>query len=207
MASENIIHSTATIGNDCMVNNSTLLEYSRLKRNVEFRDSQLGEYSYVSSGSFVVNTEIEKFTSIGPSCFIGLWEHNTDVSTHSFYLYETSGFFVKGYENYKRDHIKTFIGSDVWIGANVSIKKGIHIGHGAIIGSSAVITKDVDPYSIVVGNPGKILKYRFNEEDIKLLLSTCWWDFTREELQRMVDSRLFHNFELFKEYITKRKPI
>jgi acetyltransferase-like isoleucine patch superfamily enzyme len=204
MASENKIHSTATIGNDCIVNNSILLEYSRLKRNVEFRDSQLGEYSYVSSGSFVVNTEIDKFTSIGPSCFIGLWEHNTDVSTHSFYLYETSGFFVKGYENYKRDHIKTFIGSDVWIGANVSLKKGIHIGHGAIIGSSAVITKDVAPYSIVVGNPGKILKYRFSEEDIKLLLNSSWWDFSREELQKMVDSRLFHDFELFKDYINKR---
>jgi len=207
MPSENSIHPTATIANDCIVNNSALLQYSRLKRNVEFRDSQLGEYSYVSSGSFVINTHIDKFTSIGPSCFIGLWEHNTEVSTHSFYLYETSGFFVKGYENYKKDHIRTFIGSDVWIGANVSIKKGIHIGHGSIIGSSSVITKDIDPYSIVVGNPGKIIKYRFKKEDVKLLLHTCWWNFPREELQKMVDSRLFHDFELFKEYIIKRNQL
>lgn len=204
MSTTNSIHPTSTFADDCIINNSVLLNYSRLKRNVEFRDSQLGQYSYVSSFSVVVNTIIDKFTSIGPSCFIGLWEHNTDVSTHSFYLYETSGNFVKGYESYKKDHIKTYIGSDVWIGANVTVRKGVRVGHGAILGAGSVVTKDVEPYSIMVGNPGKLIKYRFDKESIRMLLDSCWWNFSREELQSMVDARLFHDFRLFSDYIRNR---
>jgi chloramphenicol O-acetyltransferase type B len=205
MPDKNLIDPTCTIADGCVVNRSELKLYSRLKSNVEFRDSILGEYSYVSSGSIVNKTVIGKFTSIGPGCYIGLWEHDTDVSTHSFYLYETSGFFVKGYKNYKKDDLQTFIGSDVWVGANVSIKKGVSIGNGAILGSSSVITKEVEPYSIVVGNPGHVIKYRYDSEDIKMLIQTRWWDFPREEIQLMVDKGLFQDFDAFKNYITQNK--
>lgn len=199
----NSIHPKAKIYNGCNCENSILNAYSRLKTNVEFRDSILGDYSYVSSNSIVNMTEIGKFTSIGPGCYIGLWEHDTDVSTHSFYLYESSGEFVKGYSNYKKDKIKTFLGNDVWVGANVSIKKGVKIGNGAIIGSSAVITKDVEPFSIVVGNPAKLLKYRYSKEDIELMQKAAWWDLPREKLQQLIDDNLFHDFDVFKSKYLK----
>ncbi len=205
MSDNNIVFENVTIGEDVIVNKSELNEYSRLKKNVEFRESVLGAYSYVSSGCVVNKSIIGKFTSIGPGTFIGLWEHNTDVSTHSFYLYETSGHFVKGYQNYKRDHVETFVGNDVWIGANVCIQKGVKVGDGAIIGSGAIVTKDVLPYSIVVGNPAKILRYRFTDEDIEMFLQTKWWDFSRMELQEMVDNKLFENFDSFKNYIKNRQ--
>ena len=205
MPVNNLIDPTCNIEDGCVVNKSELKLYSRLKPNVEFSNSFLGEYSYVSSGSVVNKTVIGRFTSIGPGCYIGLWEHDTDVSTHSFCLYETSGFFVKGYQNYKKDELQTTIGSDVWVGANVSIKKGITIGHGAILGSSSVITKDVEPYSIVVGNPGRVKKYRYASDDINMLIQTRWWDFSREEIQVMVDKGLFQDFEEFKKYITETK--
>lgn len=201
---KNEFSSTSKINEGCIVHNSILKDYSRLKNNVEFRESILGEYSYVSSFSLVNHTEIEKFTSIGPGCFIGLWEHDTEVTTHSFYLYETSGGFVKGYRNYKKDHVKTFIGNDVWIGANVSIKKGVKIGNGAIIGSSAVVTKDVSPYSIIVGNPGKVLKFRYNPDEIKILENYKWWDMHRNKIQEMVDLNLFDNFQDFMRFINKQ---
>jgi acetyltransferase-like isoleucine patch superfamily enzyme len=205
MADNNIVSEHVTIAEDVIVNKSELHEYSRLKKNVEFRESVLGAYSYVSSGCVVNKSIIGKFTSVGPGTFIGLWEHNTDVSTHSFYLYETSGQFVKGYQNYKRDHIETIVGNDVWIGANVCIQKGVTVGNGAIIGSGAIVTKDVLPYSIVVGNPAKILRYRFSEEDIEMFLHSKWWDFSRAELQEMVNNKLFENFDSFKNYIKNRK--
>lgn len=204
MVDTNIVHPTATIAADCIIDKSELEAYSRLKRGVEFRSSKLGEYSYVSSGSVVNKTEIGKFTSIAPGCYIGLWEHDTDVSTHSFYLYETSGFFVKGYQNYKRDVVTTYVGSDVWVGANVCINKGVTIGDGAILGSSAVITKDVEPFSVVVGNPGRLTKYRYEADEISMILNNPWWNFSREVIQQMVDLRLFHDFAVFKKYLTER---
>ncbi len=201
MKLDNQISNLCCIDTDCIISKSDLRDYSRVKRNVEVRESILGEYSYISSNSIVNYTEIQKFTSIGPGCYIGLWEHDREVSTHSFYLYETSGFFVKGYKNYKRDKIKTFIGNDVWIGANVTIKKGVTIGDGAIIGSSSVITKDVEPYSIVVGNPGRLLKFRFSKEDVGLFMTVKWWDFSRDKLKKMIELDLFSDFAKFKNYI------
>jgi len=63
------------------------------------------------------------------------------------------------------------INDDVWIGANVVILPGVTIGQGVIVGAGAIVTKDIEPYSIAVGNPAKVIKKRFDEEKIKLLLS------------------------------------
>jgi tetrahydrodipicolinate N-succinyltransferase len=68
------------------------------------------------------------------------------------------------------------IGNDVWIGRNTIILSGTTIGDGAVIGAGSVITKDVPPYAIVVGNPGRIVKYRFEQMVIEKMLRIRWWD-------------------------------
>jgi acetyltransferase-like isoleucine patch superfamily enzyme len=68
------------------------------------------------------------------------------------------------------------IGNDVWIGTYATIHSGVTIGDGAVIASNAVITKDVEPYSIVGGNPSKLIKYRFSEDIRNKLLEYKWWD-------------------------------
>jgi len=68
------------------------------------------------------------------------------------------------------------IGSDVWIGTDVMILSGVTIGHGALIAAKTVVTKDVPPYAIVAGNPGRIKKYRFEPQIIEELLSYPWWN-------------------------------
>lgn len=70
----------------------------------------------------------------------------------------------------------TTIGNDVWIGYNATIMAGVTIGDGAIIATNATVVKDVEPYSIVGGNPAKEIKKRFQEEEIKQLLELRWWD-------------------------------
>ncbi|MEG2869891.1 MAG: CatB-related O-acetyltransferase [Clostridium sp.] len=70
----------------------------------------------------------------------------------------------------------TVIGNDVWIGTEAMIMSGVKIGDGAVIGTRAVVTKDVAPYTVVVGNPGKLVKKRFSEEHINKLLEIKWWD-------------------------------
>lgn len=189
------------VASTAKVTDSCLKTYSRIKDYAELRESYLGEYSYISQQSIVNKSKIGKFVSIANGCYIGLWEHDIEVSTHCFYLYEHAGHFVNGYTSYKKDVLEVTIENDVWIGANVVVLKGVHIGNGAIIGASSVVTKDVPDYAIVVGNPAKVLKYRYNVNEIKWLLALKWWDFSRKKIQELVDKNAFKSFDLFKKLL------
>ena len=75
------------------------------------------------------------------------------------------------------------IGSDVWIGARAMIVDGVHVGHGAVVAAGAVVTKDVEPYSIVGGVPARVLRYRFPPEVIAGLLEIEWWNWPYHRIQ------------------------
>ena len=68
------------------------------------------------------------------------------------------------------------IGNDVWIARGAIVLRGVTIGDGAVIAAGSVVTKDVPPFAIVAGNPARLLRYRFGEEDIRALLARKWWD-------------------------------
>lgn len=184
-----------------VVRKSRLHDYARLKDYAELIESELGAYSYISQNCLVNKTQIGKFCSIGMGTYIGLWEHNMAVSTHSFYLYETSGNFVRGYKDYDKCVLKTYIGNDVWVGANSVVLKGRTIGDGAIVGAGSVVTRDIPPYAIAVGNPAKIVKFRFAPEDIDFLLTLQWWNAPRDVLQEMVDWQLFNALGDLRAYV------
>ena len=80
----------------------------------------------------------------------------------------------------------TVIGNDVWIGQNAVILPGVHIGDGAIIGASSVVGRDVEPYAIVVGNPARPVRKRFDDELTALLLRFRWWDKSVEEIDSLI---------------------
>ena len=80
----------------------------------------------------------------------------------------------------------TVIGNDVWIGQNATILPGVHIGDGAIIGANSVVGSDVEPYTVVVGNPAKTIRHRFDEELTELLLKFKWWDKPIEEINELI---------------------
>ncbi len=80
----------------------------------------------------------------------------------------------------------TTVGNDVWIGYGSTIMPGVTIGDGAIIATKSVVTKDVEPYTIVGGNPAKEIKKRFSEEKINELLEIAWWNWPIEEITRKV---------------------
>lgn len=80
----------------------------------------------------------------------------------------------------------TIIGNDVWIGQNATILPGVHIGDGAIIGLNSVVGSDVEPYTIVAGNPAKVIRKRFDNQLIKLLLKLKWWDKSIKEINELI---------------------
>lgn len=78
----------------------------------------------------------------------------------------------------------TVIGSDVWIGSEAMVMPGIKIGHGAVIGSRALVTKDVEPYTIVGGNPAKPIRKRFSDNEIAMLLEMAWWNWPLAKIKQ-----------------------
>ena len=80
----------------------------------------------------------------------------------------------------------TVIGNDVWIGQNATILPGVHIGDGAIIGASSVVGSDVEPYTIVAGNPAQFIRNRFDDELTNLMLEWRWWDKPIEEINSLI---------------------
>lgn len=80
----------------------------------------------------------------------------------------------------------TVLGNDVWIGFEALIMPGVTIGDGAMVAARAVVTKDVDPYTIVGGNPAKLIKKRFSDSDIEILLKVKWWDWPEEKIKQHI---------------------
>lgn len=144
--------------------------------------------SYLGVASWVINTEIGKFCSIGDKVYIG-------GAMHPMSWVSTSPVFQNVKHSNSKIHYSTFdwnpyqkrtvIGNDVWIGHGVVIQQGVSVGDGAVIGSNAVVTKNVPPYAVVVGVPATIIKYRFDDDTIKGLLDSEWWNLPDEKLSEI----------------------
>ena len=98
----------------------------------------------------------------------------------------------------------TVIGNDVWIGQNAVILPGVHIGDGVIIGANSVVGSDVEPYTIIIGNPAKKLRRRFDDEMIGLLLQFKWWDKSIDEINRLIPILTCSDLEKVKTEIKKQ---
>ncbi|SDF71732.1 CatB-related O-acetyltransferase [Sporolituus thermophilus] len=194
------------IGYMSNVKNCLLGKHSVIYDNVIMRNCSLGDYSYVSSNCVFQNTIIGKFCSIGPNVRAGLGNHlnNNFVSTHPAFFVNDKlckpviSFVDKTYHQFLKP---ITIGNDVWIGANAIILDGISIGDGAIVGAGAVVNKDVPPYAIVAGVPARIIRYRFNPEQVERLLKLRWWDKDVQWLKKNADK--FLNID---QFITSQEP-
>lgn len=129
---------------------------------------------------------IGAFCSIGTgACFMmaGNQGHRHDwISTFPFFYMADESAFAKAMDGFEPAG-DTVVGNDVWIGAEAMIMPGVQIGDGAIIGSRAVVTRDVAPYEIVAGNPARVIRRRFPEQDVAMLLDMQWWLWPLAEIE------------------------
>ncbi|MDQ1805379.1 CatB-related O-acetyltransferase [Chryseobacterium sp. PTM-20240506] len=118
-------------------------------------DLQAGEYSYIGPGCVIYpKVKIGRYTMLAPQVKIVGGDH--------YYKNPNKPIIFSGREA----ELETIIGDDAWIGYGAFISRGVKIGNGAIIAAYSVVTKDVEPYTIVGGSPAKFIKYRFTEEEI-----------------------------------------
>lgn len=168
-------------------------------------DGSTKNYKEIFRENFIFDKlEIGKFCSIGSGAsFIlaGNQGHNHKwISAYPFsqeiFPNAKDGFETKG---------DTIIGNDVWIGTEAIIMPGIKIGDGSVIGTRAVVTKDVEPYTVVGGNPAKVIKKRFSDEDIEKLLEIKWWSWDvkkiNEALPCICSEDISGLYEFYRKYL------
>ena len=155
-------------------------------------DGFMGYGSYISSHSSIV-ADIGRFTSIAPCVRSsnGVHPYTYPYATTSPMFYSIKKQTGTTFANkmvFKEIVQKTTIGNDCWIGENAFIVGNLTIGDGAVVLAGAVVTRDVPPYAIVGGVPAKVLKYRYNEDDIQFLLEHKWWEREIEWLKKNWES-------------------
>lgn len=201
---ESIIGPGCEFGDEVDAENLFVSRNLSVGRNTVF--ARGGSRIIVSNGN---RCDIGSFCSIAEGLRLISIGHNYELP--STYYFRKRVMRQKIDESISRG--STVIGSDVWIGSGVFINGGIEIGHGAVIGAMSVVTQDVPPYAIVVGNPARVLKLRFEISLVNRLLELAWWDLPYEILKTKAAERFFtvkmtsESLKVFELYVSQMKMI
>lgn len=184
---------------------------TRVMNNNIICSTTIGDCTTIGANNYLCNVFIGSFCSIGSNVRVLDSCHPIYKpfvsSSPCFYktlypmpLIRTGVKFKE--KTFNKSGISVEIGNDVWIGTNVIIIGNIKIGDGAVIGAGSIVTKNVDPYTVVAGNPAKIVRERYDLNTIKKLIEIKWWNWPLEIIERRKED--FSNIEVFvKKYGTK----
>ncbi|WP_100959191.1 chloramphenicol acetyltransferase [Bosea sp. FBZP-16] len=173
------------------VRDAVLGRYTEIGARTVFAESTLGDYSYVVNDSNIIYTTIGKLCSIAAHTRINPGNHPMQRASQAHFTYRASAYFEDAQDeaaffDWRRSTPVT-IGHDVWIGHGAIVLAGRSIGTGAVVAGGAVVTKDVPDYTIVAGNPARIIRRRFPEEIAERLKALAWWDWEHAALRTALD--------------------
>ena len=187
------IHETAR------VRDSQIGAWTELGPNTTIVESTFGDYSYAAGDVSIIYSDVGKFCSIASHARLNPGNHPMDrvMQHHATYRRAQYGFGESDDEAFFdwRRADKVTVGHDVWIGHGAILLPGVSVGLGAVVGAGAVVTKDVEPYTIVVGLPAKPLRLRFPQDVAEAITATAWWDWPRELLEERIGD--FNDLETF----------
>ena len=173
------IHRTAS------VRATTFGRFCEVGARTKVAECAFGDYSYVVNDSDLIYTIIGKFCSIAAQTRINPGNHPLQRVMMSHVGYRSSAYGLgaddAAFFAWRRSTPVT-LGNDVWIGHGAVVLPGVSLGSGAAVGAGSIVTKDVPPFAIVVGNPARVLRLRFSERVVEELLAIAWWDWPHERL-------------------------
>ena len=151
----------------------------------------MGDWSYTDRFADIANARIGKFANIAAFSRIGATDHPMETASLHHFLYRSDDYWDDADRDadwFARRRARiAHIGHDTWIGAGAMVKPEVTVGNGAIVGAGAIVTRDVPPYMIVVGNPAAPLRPRFPEEIAQRMIALAWWDWSSETLRVRLD--------------------
>ncbi|WP_170327030.1 chloramphenicol acetyltransferase [Ruegeria arenilitoris] len=172
---------------DCQITNSTFGAYVEIGAGSRVANSAWGDYSYCDRTCDIANAKIGKFANIASFTRIGATDHPMEKASQHHFLYRSAAYWddVEDDQDWfaYRASRKAVIGHDTWIGHAAIIKPEVTIGHGAVVASGAVVTKDIDPYTIVGGVTAQPIRLRFSKDVVERMLALSWWDWDNPRLR------------------------
>ncbi|KQP41406.1 chloramphenicol acetyltransferase [Methylobacterium sp. Leaf104] len=194
---EPAVHPTARLS-DCRLG-----RYTEVGARTRLSETSLDDYSYIVEDGQANATSIGKFCSIASHVRINPGNHPMERASQSHFTYRASAYWPGEADEAaffaRRRALPVRIGHDVWIGHGAVVLPGRSIGTGAVIGAGTILTRDVAPYTIVVGNPGRVVRRRFPEAIAERLQALAWWDWDHARLGRALPDFRALSIEAFLE--------
>ena len=172
--------STVSQGTDLI--NSSVASCCDIGRRNLLIDSEIGVGTFTGANDVISNVRVGKYCCISWAVSLGGVDHNYRAASMLNGLYWRKLLRIEPEEEGTPPPLT--IGNDVWIASGANILSGLRIGDGAVIGANALVTRDVPPYAIVVGQPARVMKYRFEEAVVERLRQVSWWDWPVEEVRK-----------------------
>lgn len=185
------LSNTPFIHPECEITDSTFGAYVEIGKGSRVAHSSFGDYSYCDRYADIANAQIGKFSNIAAFTRIGATDHPLHTASLHHFLYRSDDYWDDAGRDTEffahRGSRKAHIGHDTWIGAGAMVKPEVTLGDGTVVAAGAVVTKDVDPYTIVAGTPATPLRLRQPRAIADRLIALAWWDWPHDRLRTALD--------------------